>query len=996
MAADNRAKLQNEAEKYMLQGKISQAIGEYLKIVQNNPEDILTLNTIGDLYLTIGKTEEASDCFVKVGEKYVRNNFFLKAIAVYKKILRNDPDNLEINNTIASLYAKQGLNTDACSQYFRLVKLYEQNNKTAQVIEIYEKIADLDPANADIQKKLAEAYLAEEKTEKGREFLLNAARAMAKTGDHSGAKDCFSRALRIDPLDINGLNGFKECCLKTGETRDVIEQLKASLEADAENLDIKEMLGQAYLAAGETESAFEILKDVISEDESRYRCFTPVIDTLIDQEEFEQASEYLDPIIPVLITRRKTDLAVEYYNRILQHKPMHIPTMEKLASVHQSSGDITNHLDVLDKIVEHYVDEENRSAAMEHLETILKTDPESKKHLDLHKVLFVELNPDTPYVPPVTPDETREESIPIQDLEKEENAGGGNQETIVEADLLINYGMKEKALGLLQNLEALDPYDRKVRTRLLTLYKEEDKFTEAAEQCLLLAALHRRSNDEESAEQYLSEAKQFDPDLVDQVHDLDLFARKKGIITDSSKGSGNGLKSDPEVDLSGDLLDIFFTGKQGQMPEALSDIPSGPNEIPEGFGEGISAPPPTQSIEEKIQEVDFYIRLGFSDEALNKLNEISKIDPENPELPSRYEKLKEVEESVDQAAVSEKQASGKNGVQDILEPSDSSKTLEPSETSGTSGEVDENIFQEIDIDAALDNFNGETAETGEQLETGSDFESRESVTEKTVNPKESLDFSSLDLPEDTAGIDAQEGTEETAESESLDFSSLIQEDQDFEIAIPADTNIQDDIDTGNTAVPESPDLSSFDRPDKKSGAGIQGETSGIPGTGPEELPDATEPADFLENDMFSDLLEEVSSLDDQEIEKESFEDHFSLGTAYRDMDLIEEAIKEFQTALRITEHAKDSRKLIQCCGMLSTCFLKKGMPRSALRWCRTGLNVKDITKQELMALRYDMGVSHAMEGNRELALQCFDQIFSIDPGYRDVALKIDDIKGGQV
>ena len=104
MTADSKLRIQNEAERLMTQGKIPQAIDEYLKIVQNDPEDIMTLNTIGDLYLTIGYTEKANSCFVKVAEKYFGNNFFLKAIAVYKKILNADPNNLEINATVAYLY----------------------------------------------------------------------------------------------------------------------------------------------------------------------------------------------------------------------------------------------------------------------------------------------------------------------------------------------------------------------------------------------------------------------------------------------------------------------------------------------------------------------------------------------------------------------------------------------------------------------------------------------------------------------------------------------------------------------------------------------------------------------------------------------------------------------------------------------------------------------------------------------------------------------------
>jgi tetratricopeptide (TPR) repeat protein len=184
----------------------------------------------------------------------------------------------------------------------------------------------------------------------------------------------------------------------------------------------------------------------------------------------------------------------------------------------------------------------------------------------------------------------------------------------------------------------------------------------------------------------------------------------------------------------------------------------------------------------------------------------------------------------------------------------------------------------------------------------------------------------------------------------------------------------------------------FDLPDDM---GTAGETDTLPQESREAAP-AMDSPDFVVNDMFSDLLEEVSALNEQEIAKESFEDHFSLGTAYRDMDLIEEAIKEFQTALRITESSKDFRKQIQCCGMLSTCFLKKSMPRSALRWCQTGLKVEGITQQETMAFRYDMGIAHSMEGNQERALQCFDRIFSIDPGYRDVAQQIDRIRGGQI
>jgi hypothetical protein len=62
VAADSKAKFLQDAERYVLQGKVSQAIGEYLKIVKCDPTDVLILNTVGDLYLRQGDSLEANKC----------------------------------------------------------------------------------------------------------------------------------------------------------------------------------------------------------------------------------------------------------------------------------------------------------------------------------------------------------------------------------------------------------------------------------------------------------------------------------------------------------------------------------------------------------------------------------------------------------------------------------------------------------------------------------------------------------------------------------------------------------------------------------------------------------------------------------------------------------------------------------------------------------------------------------------------------------------------
>ena len=874
MAADSKASLLKDAERHVLNGKLRQAISAYKKVIELDPNDVLILNTIGDLYLRQNKWVEANKYFLRVAETYVQNNFFLKAIAVYKKILNSDPNNFEVNLTMASLYAKQGLNTEACKKFLQIIDLLEKEGKSKETLEIYEKIVELDPLNCNIQQKLADLHLAKGEKEKANAYYLGAARAQVKTGDLPAAVESYQSAIQIEPLNVIAMKGFLECCLKMGNPGLALEQLKRTVEIAPQNLDMREMLGQTYLATGKVESATKAFQIVISMDESRYENFFSIAQILIDKGAYDQALDCLDNIIPILITRRETERAVQLYELILQRQPKHIPTLIKLASACSSMGNQPRYLEWADQLANHYFNEGNPAEALVYIEKILQIDPENEKHRRLHYQAFLEAYPDTPYVPPAVPTTSSVETGSLL-IERDypTSPEGTSSESLVEVDLLLNYGLKEKALSLLLNLESQDPHDRDVRTRLLSIYKTEKKDGEAAEQALLLAAISQAENDRESYQRYLDEARQLDLEMVCDNADLSEFARSHGIV-DREEIKGKAFEEaqdvDSEVDLSSDLLNALFVDgnetPEGDYPESTGN----PDAVSAESSEEIPVLSSDKPLEEQFQEVDFYIRLGFNDEALSKLDEIARNCPDNPEVALRYEKL------------------GKGNPKG--EPLKAAESAASEQSLFTQPEM----HLPSDLGDARQSLNGKSVEGG------------------------------------PANIHSAE------------------------------------LKTGKISDPVS------------LGSPFQKPAEPVPGV----------------NEMFADLMEEVISPENQEAAKATFEDHFSLGIAYREMELINEAVREFETALKCIELQKGDPKVIQCCGMLSTCFLKKNMPRSALRWCQTGLDLADAASHEAMAFHYDMGIAHSMAGSSEKALECFDRIFSVDPGYRDVAQKIDELKGG--
>ncbi len=297
MAGDDKARFLRDAEKLVTHGKIPQAINEYLKILKADPNDVLTLNTVGDLYLRLGKVPEATKYFSQVADTYTRNNFLLKAIAVYKKILRADAGNLPINQTLAELLARQGLHVDARNQYLRLAEVYSNEGKKRESVQAYEKAAELDPANSDVQLKLAQIYLSEGNKERARSFFTGAARAQAKAGKHKDAVSSYQQAMQLDPLDAAALKGFLDASDRLGDVTPVLEQLKKSLKIAPDNVALLELLAQAYIASGDLEGALKAFQTVVSQDESRFPLIFTVSSAYVAAGDYDRACLCLDSLV---------------------------------------------------------------------------------------------------------------------------------------------------------------------------------------------------------------------------------------------------------------------------------------------------------------------------------------------------------------------------------------------------------------------------------------------------------------------------------------------------------------------------------------------------------------------------------------------------------------------------------------------------------------------------------------------------------------------------
>src|SRR5688572_33228847 len=113
----DKAKAMRNAERYVASGKLRSAIVEYRAVVDNDPRDIATLNMLGDLYAKSAEKREAIICYLQVADHYNNQGFAQKAIAVYNKISRIQPDSIEVSAKLAELHKVKGSLAEARSHY---------------------------------------------------------------------------------------------------------------------------------------------------------------------------------------------------------------------------------------------------------------------------------------------------------------------------------------------------------------------------------------------------------------------------------------------------------------------------------------------------------------------------------------------------------------------------------------------------------------------------------------------------------------------------------------------------------------------------------------------------------------------------------------------------------------------------------------------------------------------------------------------------------------
>jgi tetratricopeptide (TPR) repeat protein len=329
----DKAKLLKVAQKHLSKGNLDKAIKTFQQLVEVDPKDQRLILRLADIQARAGRKKEAIENYEKVAAGYMRQDFTPKAIAVYRTILRLDPELLSAYEKLADLYKNQGLEAEALSQFENLFQVYEQKNNEDKQIEVLKLMADMDPENLGFQVRLGETLAKKGRKKEAAEAFAKAAATLSRRGFHDRASQLFEKITALNPDNTTVRRELCAHYLESGQYNEARAEIEAILELEPDDPRMVLLLGRILFQLGNKGEGEEKLAQSIK--------------LFLSTGELESVMREFLFVAQSHLRNGEIDEAEAFYRQIMTNVPGEVRAIKGLVSVAEKRKDRVGQIDSL-------------------------------------------------------------------------------------------------------------------------------------------------------------------------------------------------------------------------------------------------------------------------------------------------------------------------------------------------------------------------------------------------------------------------------------------------------------------------------------------------------------------------------------------------------------------------------------------------------------------------------------------------------------------------
>lgn len=1002
MAAINKRKLIESAQRNLQKGAVDKALKDYQTVLDADPRDTNVRLKVGDLLQKGGRNDEAIAAYLKVADQFQRDGFDAKAVALYKQVTKMDAKRHDVYVPLADLYQRLGLVSEAMGALQTAAEACQRDGRKREALDLLRRMANLDPANVTSRLKVAELLQQEKMLEEAVAEFREAAAELERQGDWEARAGVLERIVDLKPECVEELEALAAAWLERRQPRRAHAFAQKLVEADPSRPESQELLAHVLAGLGQEELAIDAFRACAEAwrergEEGRAR---EIVQRHLPSQDFESLASATSS--PEATMAGGTPAAAELFGSagelggepaagegVFGSEPLEVG----IGGVLELGGEAPA-----------FIGDEPSAAAAVHAEA------------------------PAPAKPPAVA------AAPAPPVE------GDVEQLLAEAAVYTRYGKHERALACLDAALAQEPDHGGVLEQLGEVHAAAGAPERAVQAWSRAAALAAAARDAARFALLRSRIESLDPaaasalqapvptgapapTVLFELGDADPGATGEGLAVDADAaagGEGEGeLLDDIEIDVDEAALEDSADGTSGEA--AAEAASTGDLELDLDLDEA-----PGEALAETPDEPTPDLALA--------LDEPPAPAPDEPLLADADEAGDAGEEIVfdgesgpGDATTREEPAPAPDQAWELPEGDELAVTAPPPVAAADPGAVSASSSG-LSVSAAQQ-IQEELEEAGFYFDQGLLREAeavyRRILARAPGHPgallrlgeiavQRGAEPSALTAPPGppaasapVAPVPAAPALEEAAELEppdALDLTAPTLDDAGWagEVAppegdeptagvsaAPAEPPL-DDTTMRPTPAPARADETELTAPDLPQDEDTAGPAFDLAAELSEALAD-TAPGTAgagTDEDGFASVFREFKRGVSQTLGEGDVETHFDLGIAYREMGLLEDAIGEFRYALGSPSRRLDALQL------MGLCAIDLGRGQDAVGHLEQALASADVPAEREAPLRYELARAYQVLPDRVRALDAFRRVAELDPGYQDVAERIAALESG--
>ena len=454
------------AEKLLQKGKTGEALDEYLQVLAEDPQNDNVRQMAADICLSLQRTAEAVKLLGELFERQIAAGENTRASLTYKKLAR-----YTIPTSIQRVQFGQILETSnrklALETYESALEDLSKNGRQQDCLVVLRRLVALEPAEKNFLRLGELCSQTGDKAGAAGAFLK-----LAEMTEASGASAAqwFERAYTEDSADPKIALGYGKSLMAQGQVGAAIFVLEPLAKVKDASLETRETYVKALLSANRLTDAEPLVWELFKANPSRQQDVADLVGLLVDAEQDGEA---------VALARK-----LEQFQHNRGDRRAFVAMMQDLVAKHRGSPDLLefmselfnssnregDYCQTLLKLFDLHCSMGNYAKAAECLDRAADVDayePGHQKRLELLRGKI---------------DESRYKVIASRFTSMAKTASGpvktegptlgaaALQDLMLQAEILVQYGMRAKAIERLQRIQELFPREEERNQDLQQLY----------------------------------------------------------------------------------------------------------------------------------------------------------------------------------------------------------------------------------------------------------------------------------------------------------------------------------------------------------------------------------------------------------------------------------------------------------------------------------------------------------------------------------------------